>query len=56
MKLKLPDYYIDTRTGRVKKCLYIPEDPEVARLNRKRAVKAKAKRKADKLARRRNRK
>ena len=46
------DFYIDERTGLVRKVLHFQVDAETARLNRKRAAERKAKRKAAKKARR----
>ena len=49
------DFYVDERTGLVRKVHHFQVDAETARLNRKRAAERKAKRNAAKKARRRNR-
>lgn len=51
----LKDFYIDERTGKVRRVMQFHESPEVSRLNKKRAIIAKLKRKSAKLARRKNR-
>ena len=48
-------YWIDERTGLVKKCPEVYEDPEVARLRKKKVAKAKIKRVIANKSRKRNR-
>lgn len=48
-------YWIDERTGLVKKCPEVHEDPLVTRLRKKKAAKAKTKRDIASKSRKRNR-
>ena len=51
----MSNYWVDERTGLVKKCPEVYEDPEVSRLRKKKATKARIKRIIANKSRKRNR-